>query len=122
MTLTKGRAASKGEMTGYLVTPDAKAIAAVRAVEGDDALLVLFATMTTPDDMPVIAECDALVSSTGGITCHTAVVAREWELPAVVGASGITVSDDRVTVDGVNYYWGARVTVNGTAGTIKFED
>ena len=119
---TEGRSASKGIITGFLVTPTMDAIRAVRAEHGEDAPLVLFATMTTPDDMPVIAECDALVSTTGGITCHTAVVAREWQLPAVVGASDLDVkiASGTVVLDGVSFNWGHNVTVNGTDGTITF--
>lgn len=117
---TKGRSASKGELTGFLVTPDQAAINLVRELHGEDAPLILFATMTTPDDMPVISECDALVSATGGITCHTAVVAREWQLPAVVGASGLTVDFNSVTCDGQSFNWGTKVNVNGNTGIITF--
>lgn len=118
--IAKGRAASKGEVTGYLVTPSMDSVTAVRADHGEDALLVLFATMTTPDDVPVMSECDGLVSATGGITCHTAVIAREWELPGVVGASDLVVNDGFVVHGTETFYQGHKVTVNGTDGTITF--
>lgn len=117
----KGRAASKGEVTGHLVTASMDSIEKVRAEHGNDAPLVLFATMTTPDDVPVMAECDGLVSSTGGITCHTAVIAREWELPGIVGATDLTVGDDYVrNGESERFHIGHKVTVNGADGTVTF--
>lgn len=118
--IAKGRAASKGEVTGFLVTTSMDTVQQVRAEHGDDALLVLFATMTTPDDVPVMAECDGLVSSTGGITCHTAVIAREWELPGIVGATDLTVDTDSVTLGAETFLVGHEVTVNGADGTVTF--
>lgn len=120
-TTAKGRAASKGEVTGYLVTPSMDAIDEVRKLHGADATLVLFATMTTPDDVPVMAECDGLVSATGGITCHTAVIAREWELPGIVGVTDLTVGEGYVrSGESERFTTGHLVTVNGGAGTVTF--
>jgi pyruvate,water dikinase len=48
------------------------------------------------------------VTETGGILSHAAVVAREYRLPAVVGATGATTA----IRDGM------RVRIDGAAGTI----
>ena len=40
---------------------------------------------TAPAWSPLFASIAALVTDTGGILCHAAVVAREYGLPAVVG-------------------------------------
>jgi phosphohistidine swiveling domain-containing protein len=69
---------------------------------------VLIATTTTPAWTPLFPSLAALVTETGGVLSHAAVVAREYGLPAVVGAAGAThaIRD------------GARVRVDGTTGTI----
>lgn len=69
---------------------------------------VLVATTTTPAWTPLFPSLAALVTETGGVLSHAAVVAREYRLPAVVGADGAT----RAIRDG------ARVRVDGTTGTI----
>jgi pyruvate, water dikinase len=64
---------------------------------------VLVAPLTNPDWMPAVRRAAALITDTGGITCHAAIVARELGVPAVVGTrSGTrTLTDgDVVTVDG----------------------
>jgi pyruvate,water dikinase len=64
---------------------------------------VLVAPLTNPDWMPAVRRAAALVTDTGGVTCHAAIVARELGVPAVVGTrSGTrTLHDgDEVTVDG----------------------
>jgi phosphohistidine swiveling domain-containing protein len=69
---------------------------------------ILVATTTTPAWTPLFPALGGLVTETGGILSHAAVVAREYRLPAVVGAAGAT----RAIADG------ARVRVDGTAGTV----
>jgi len=64
---------------------------------------VLVAPMTNPDWLPTIRRAAALVTDTGGMTCHAAIVARELGVPCIVGARTAT-TDLRdgmlVTVDG----------------------
>lgn len=48
--------------------------------------LILVSGMTTPDFIPVLKKhCAALVTDEGGILCHAAIVARELNLPCIVG-------------------------------------
>ena len=46
---------------------------------------VLFAESTSPDWGPAMRRAAALVTQRGGRTCHAAIVAREFGIPAVVG-------------------------------------
>lgn len=69
---------------------------------------VLVAPMTNPDWLPTIRRAAALVTESGGMTCHAAIVARELSVPCVVGARSAT------TV----LKTGAMVTVDGTHGQI----
>jgi phosphohistidine swiveling domain-containing protein len=69
---------------------------------------VLVTTTTTPAWTPLFPSLAALVTETGGILSHAAVVAREYRLPAVVGVLDAT----RLITDG------ARVRIDGTDGTV----
>ncbi len=60
---------------------------------------VLVADMTDPDWEPVMKRASAIVTNRGGRTCHAAIIAREMEIPAVVGAGEATdVLGDGATV------------------------
>ncbi|UXA08368.1 phosphoenolpyruvate synthase [Mycobacterium sp. SMC-2] len=64
---------------------------------------ILVAPMTNPDWLPAIRRAAALVTETGGMTCHAAIVARELNVPCVVGARDATTilrDGQTVTVDG----------------------
>lgn len=64
---------------------------------------ILVAERTTPDWVPTIRRAAALVTDSGGVTCHAAIVARELGVPCVVGTrTGTTTLRDGqlVTVDG----------------------
>jgi pyruvate, water dikinase len=66
---------------------------------------VLVAPMTNPDWLPTIRRAAALVTETGGMTCHAAIVARELGVPCVVGARNATTKlhdGTMITVDGVH--------------------
>jgi pyruvate,water dikinase len=70
---------------------------------------ILVCTTTTPAWTPLFPSLAGLVTDTGGILCHAAVVAREYGLPAVVGAEVAT----RVIQDGM------RVQVDGATGEVR---
>jgi pyruvate, water dikinase len=75
---------------------------------------VLVAPMTNPDWLPTIRRAAALVTETGGMTCHAAIVARELGVPCVVGARNATTElhdGTVVTVDGAH----GQVTAGRTA-------
>ena len=71
------RRASRPERSGCCETPDE----GDRLLEGE----ILVAQMTNPDWLPTIRRAAALVTDTGGMTCHAAIVARELGVPCVVG-------------------------------------
>ncbi len=51
---------------------------------------VLVAHMTDPDWVPVMKRASAIVTNSGGRTCHAAIVSRELGTPAVVGTGNAT--------------------------------
>lgn len=64
---------------------------------------VLVATATLPSWTPYFAIAAAVVTDTGGMLCHAAVVAREYGIPAVVGtraATALLKDGQLIEVDG----------------------
>ena len=64
---------------------------------------VMVCEMTLPPWVPMFSIAGAVVTDVGGVLSHSAIVAREFDLPAVVGTQVGTVvieSGQQVTVDG----------------------
>ncbi len=64
---------------------------------------VLVTDMTNPDWVPAMRKAVAIVTNSGGITSHAAIVSRELGVPAVVGtkkATEVIKTGDLITVDG----------------------
>ena len=102
--LVQGSAGSSGRATGRARVVRSLAEAAALA-PGE----VLVAETTAPPWTPLFAVAAAVVTDTGGILSHSAVVAREYGMPAVVGAGNATemIRD------------GDLVEVDGDAGTVR---
>jgi pyruvate, water dikinase len=64
---------------------------------------VLVAPTTNPDWLPTMKRASAVVTESGGVTCHAAIVSRELRIPCIVGARGamtILRDGEEVTIDG----------------------
>ena len=59
---------------------------AERLKQGD----VLVTHMTSPDWLPLLRRAAAVVTDSGGMTCHAAIVSRELGIPCVVGTGDAT--------------------------------
>ncbi len=51
---------------------------------------VLVTHMTSPDWLPLLRRAVAIVTDSGGVTCHAAIVSRELGIPCVVGTGEAT--------------------------------
>ncbi len=51
---------------------------------------VLVTHMTSPDWLPLLRRAGAIVTDSGGMTCHAAIVSRELGIPCVVGTGEAT--------------------------------
>jgi pyruvate,water dikinase len=76
----RGVAASPGKVTGRarVITDPGQ----LHDIETDE---ILVCRVTAPSWAPVFSRIQAAVSDVGGIMAHTAIVSREYGLPAVVG-------------------------------------
>ena len=64
---------------------------------------VLVTKMTDPAMVIIMAKAAAIITDTGGITCHAAIVSREMGIPCVVAtqkATQILKNGQEVIVDG----------------------
>ena len=94
--LLTGRAVGARIASGVVnVIPDAARIGEFRAGE------ILVTDSTSPDWEPVMKMASGIVTNRGGRTCHAAIVAREFGIPAVIGCESATVAlvtGEKVTV------------------------
>lgn len=96
-TLVAGLAASPGIASGH-VRVLRSAADGLQLKDGE----ILVAPMTSPDWVSVMRRAAAVVTDSGGMTCHAAIVSRELAIPAIVGTSHATSllhDGDLVTVD-----------------------
>ncbi|WP_457605749.1 phosphoenolpyruvate synthase [Nitratifractor sp.] len=83
--LVTGRAVGTKIGTGKVhYIPDVQHLDEFKAGE------VLVAHTTSPDWEPIMKIASAVVTETGGRTCHAAIVSRELGIPAIVGAEDAT--------------------------------
>lgn len=96
--LLRGAAASLGVAFGPV-----KIIHKPTEIDKISADDVLVTEMTTPDFVPAMKKAKAIITDTGGRTCHAAIVSRELGIPCVVGTGTAThtlKNSQVVTVDG----------------------
>lgn len=87
----------------------------IRGLEEADRLQpgeILVCVTTAPPWTPLFAIAGGIVTDTGGLLSHSAICAREYALPCVVGTG---VATARI-LDG------ATISIDGTRGTVTLED
>jgi pyruvate,water dikinase len=114
LIILKGAPASVGSASGPVKIIH-KPSEIDKVVEGD----VLVTEMTTPDFVPAMRRAAAIVTDTGGRTCHAAIVSRELGIPCVVGSGTATSAlknGQIITVDGQNgVVYKGKVNLGGNA-------
>ena len=110
--LATGIGAAPGWASGRIV------LSSEAAVEADDDV-ILVRRDTSPEDIAGMAAAMGILTSSGGIASHAAVVAREWGVPTVVGAVELTVSPEGITTSkGVFIAEGETITIDGSSGAV----
>ena len=112
--LASGLNASPGAATGQVVfTADA---AEEWAQQGKRVLLVR--RETSPEDIGGMHAAQGILTSTGGMTSHAAVVARGMGTPCVAGCKEVVISGGAATIDGVPVREGQWLTIDGSTGEV----
>lgn len=90
--------------------------------ENPNDKVVLARPDTVPDDIPLIFQCDGLITARGGATSHAAVTAANLGKVCIVGCNGLSVDEIKKTCQfhqktlGV----GNAITLDGEKGQIFF--
>lgn len=110
-----GLAASPGIATGELcLDPDSAVERAARGVS-----VILVRQETSPADIHGMAASSGILTTLGGRVSHAAVVARDWGIPAVVGAAGVAFENDNaILVGGHRVEIGDVISIDGATGEI----
>ncbi|RKX90659.1 MAG: pyruvate, phosphate dikinase [Spirochaetes bacterium] len=112
--IAKGLNASPGAATGQIVFTADEAEEWVK--EGKRVLLVR--KETSPEDIGGMDAAEGILTSTGGMTSHAAVVARGMGTPCVAGCKEVVVSGKSMKVGNKKYKEGDYITIDGTTGEV----
>jgi pyruvate, orthophosphate dikinase len=116
-TVTRGLPASPGAASGQAV------FSADRAVEwaNQGKQVILVRRETVPDDIHGMFVAQGILTATGGMTSHAAVVGRQMGKPSVVGAGELDISEGakQVKVKGQTVREGDFISFDGLSGEVK---
>ena len=105
--IVKGLPASPGKVSGRVhVILDPSRIDEFK--EGE----ILVTEMTAPDWVPAMKKAKAIVTDSGGMTCHASIVSRELGIPCIVGTKSRGEAATTTVPDGID------VTVDATHGVV----
>jgi len=112
----KGLPASPGAATGAIVFTADEAVA--WAQKGKRVLLVRMETV--PDDIHGMSVAQGVLTATGGMTSHAAVVGRQMGKPSVVGCGALDINAKAHTlkVGGKTLREGDSISIDGSTGEV----
>ena len=113
-SITKGLNASPGAAAGRIVFTAKEA--ENWHERGEKVLLVR--KDTSPEDIGGMVVSQGVLTSTGGMTSHAAVVARGMGTPCVAGAKGVSVQGGTAVIGGKTYKEGDWLTIDGSTGDV----
>jgi pyruvate,orthophosphate dikinase len=114
--LAKGLAASPGAAAGQVVFTADEAVAWNK--EGKKVILVR--GETSPDDIHGMSASQGILTATGGMTSHAAVVGRQMGTPCVVGCSDVRPDGEHrfFSVKETEIKEGEWISIDGTSGEV----
>ncbi|MCC7474530.1 MAG: pyruvate, phosphate dikinase [Pirellulales bacterium] len=114
--LTLGLPASPGAAVGKLAFTASEAVE--RAMAGEKVLLVR--KETNPEDIEGMHLAVGILTSTGGMTSHAAVVARGWGRCCVAGAGEITIDEKgrKIKVGSKTFTHKDTLSIDGSTGEV----
>jgi pyruvate,orthophosphate dikinase len=114
---TRGLPASPGAASGQVVFTADDAV----AWTDKGRQVVLVRKETVPDDIHGMFVSQGVLTATGGMTSHAAVVGRQMGKPSVVGAGALHIeeAEKRFSVDGRTVKEGDWISFDGLTGEVK---
>jgi pyruvate,orthophosphate dikinase len=119
-TAAKGLPASPGAATGVVVFTADEAVA--WSHKGKRVLLVRMETV--PDDIHGMSVAQGILTATGGMTSHAAVVGRQMGKPSVVGCGALQIDAKgrKLKVGGKVVSEGQSISIDGTTGDVFLKE
>ena len=114
--LTTGLPASPGAASGMLAFTADEAVERTQA--GESVLLIR--KETSPEDISGMHVASGILTSTGGMTSHAAVVARGWGKCCVAGAGEVQIDEKGRTITIKGRTFGAQdvISIDGSSGEV----
>jgi pyruvate,orthophosphate dikinase len=113
----KGVNASPGAAVGQIYFD---ANTAERMAKEEKQKVIMVRPFTKPDDVHGMIASQGVLTSEGGASSHAAVVARQFGIPCVVGASAMKIDLEKrvMEADGKTVKEGEWISVDGTTGKV----
>jgi pyruvate, orthophosphate dikinase len=114
--LTRGLPASPGASVGKLAFTAEEVV--LRTEAGETVLLVR--KETSPEDIDGMHKAAGILTSTGGMTSHAAVVARGWGRCCVAGAGEVVIDEHarKIVVKGKTFTQYDVLSIDGSTGEV----
>ncbi|XP_074590181.1 pyruvate, phosphate dikinase 2-like [Curcuma longa] len=114
--IARGLPASPGAAVGQVVftADDAE------KWHGQGLAVILVRTETSPEDVGGMHSAEGILTASGGMTSHAAVVARGWGKCCISGCSDLTIiaADKVVLIGGKTIHEGDWISLNGSTGEV----
>lgn len=94
VTLQGTRVLGTSEVVGYLALTPGQA----RILEKKGKPYIFLKKMTEPEDVPIMKNAAAVLTTEGGVTCHAAIVCTALGTPCITNINALFCSTRRSTV------------------------
>jgi pyruvate,orthophosphate dikinase len=115
--LATGLAASPGAAAGQVVFTANEAV----ELKKQGKKVILVREETSPDDIHGMSASQGILTATGGMTSHAAVVGRQMGKPAVVGCGAVKVNEEKkcFSIGKRVFVEGDRISIDGSTGEVR---
>ena len=116
----KGLPASPGAGCGVIALTSERA----KELHSEGKKVILVRKETSPEDIEGMNASMAVLTATGGMTSHAAVVARGMGTPCVAGCGALVVDEEKgtITANGKTLKEGDVISVDGSTGNVYFQE
>ncbi len=75
--------------TGALIVGNVRIVHTIADIDSIQTGEIMACAMTAPEWMPAFPKVAAILTETGGVLCHAAIVAREYNTACITGINGL---------------------------------
>ena len=112
--IASGLPASPGAATGVIALTPVQA----EKYKESGKNVILVREETHPEDIAGMVASKGVLTATGGMTSHAAVVARGIGISCVAGCSTVHINDGQLSIGGYKFKEGDYLSINGSTGKV----